>query len=137
MHELTHNLAHVSRAEAASAQGPPDPLAAERLGLPSSYDPRFRVSATHVSPPERLGVAVRAIARRMAQRAAQLDAVGAGRSGRDTGRDRDRDMGRDRDRHMGRDWDRDRDRDRGGGSKGPHTHGEVTPDIVEAATKVG
>lgn len=98
------------------------------MGLPSTYDPRFRVSATHVAPPERLGVAVRAIARRMAQRVAELDAVGAGRSGRD----RDKDRGRDRDR----DRDGDRERDRGGGSRGPQAGGAVTPEVVEAATKV-
>lgn len=102
-----------------------NPELAAQLGLPSTYDPRFRLPASLLAPPERVGAAVRAIARRMAQRAA----AAAGSSSRDHGRERERE--RERDRERGR--DRDRDRDRGGGGSG----GSITSEIMEAATQVG
>ncbi|GFR53027.1 hypothetical protein Agub_g15719, partial [Astrephomene gubernaculifera] len=122
---------------AADATPAADPLLAERLGLPSSYDARFRISASLVIPPERLSTAIRSVARRMAMRAAAAAPAGARgtySSCHSSGRD-------------------ERRRDRGGGSggasgscgggsgggsggRGGDDGRGVTPDMVQAATRV-
>jgi hypothetical protein len=107
---------------AADGGGPADPQLAERLGLPSSYDARFRVNVSVLILPERLGTAARAIARRMAQRAAtaggHLPKHGQGRQAAGGSAGGSRDGG---------------NRGSGGSSS---AGGGVTSEIVEAASQV-
>ncbi|KAG2430712.1 hypothetical protein HYH02_013554 [Chlamydomonas schloesseri] len=116
----------------ASGTVAPDPDLAARLGLPTAYDPRFRLPASLVAPQERVGAAVRAIARRMAQQ--QQRAATTFGSGRDHGRDRDRDRGWDRDRRGGGGGISSSIGGGGGGSAS--VDGGMTPEIVEAAKQV-